>query len=57
MLITERTRAIVVINPNNPSGAVYTRERLEAIARIAERHGLVVLADERLAECLHHFSI
>jgi alanine-synthesizing transaminase len=35
-----------VINPNNPTGAVYSRETLEAIARLAERHRLVVLADE-----------
>jgi len=45
-LITPRTRAIVVINPNNPTGAVYSRECLTAIARIAEKHGLVMLADE-----------
>jgi len=45
-LITKRTRAIVVINPNNPTGAVYPRAVLEAIARIAEQHHLVVLADE-----------
>ncbi len=45
-LITKRTRAIVVINPNNPTGAVYPRETLEAIARIAEKHHLVVFADE-----------
>jgi alanine-synthesizing transaminase len=45
-LVTKRTRAIVVINPNNPSGAVYPRAVLEAIARIAEKHHLVVLADE-----------
>jgi alanine-synthesizing transaminase len=45
-LITEKTRAIVVINPNNPSGAVYDRETLTDIARLAEKHGLVVLADE-----------
>lgn len=45
-LITRRTRAIVVINPNNPTGAVYDRDRLEAIARIAERHRLLVMADE-----------
>jgi alanine-synthesizing transaminase len=44
--ITDRTRAIVIINPNNPTGAVYSRESLEAIARLAERHGLVVFADE-----------
>ena len=45
-LVTKRTRAIVVINPNNPSGAVYPRAVLEAIARMAEKHHLVVLADE-----------
>ncbi|MEM1264214.1 MAG: aminotransferase class I/II-fold pyridoxal phosphate-dependent enzyme [Pseudomonadota bacterium] len=44
--ITPATRAIVVINPNNPSGAVYSRATLEAIAALAERHNLVVLADE-----------
>jgi alanine-synthesizing transaminase len=45
-LITSRTRAIVVINPNNPTGAVYSRATLEAIAQIAERHHLVVFSDE-----------
>ncbi|MGB8326076.1 MAG: aminotransferase class I/II-fold pyridoxal phosphate-dependent enzyme, partial [Steroidobacteraceae bacterium] len=45
-MITARTRAIVVINPNNPTGAVYSRATLEAIARLAERHGLVVFSDE-----------
>ncbi len=45
-LVSKRTRAIVVINPNNPTGAVYSRETLTAIARIAERHKLVVFSDE-----------
>lgn len=45
-LVNKRTRAIVVINPNNPSGAVYSRETLDAIVGLAERNGLVVLADE-----------
>jgi alanine-synthesizing transaminase len=45
-LITPRTRAIVVINPNNPTGAVYTRECLTDLARLAERHELVLLSDE-----------
>jgi alanine-synthesizing transaminase len=45
-LVTRRTRAIVVINPNNPTGATYPRPVLEAIARLAERHQLVVYSDE-----------
>ncbi len=45
-LVTKRTRAIVVINPNHPTGAVYPRAVLGAIARIAERHHLVVFSDE-----------
>jgi alanine-synthesizing transaminase len=45
-LITPRTRALVIINPNNPTGAVYPKEILEKLAQIAEKHQLVVLADE-----------
>jgi len=45
-LITKQTRAIVVINPNNPTGAVYDRAVLQAIADLAAKHGLIVLADE-----------
>jgi alanine-synthesizing transaminase len=45
-LITRRTRAIVIVNPNNPTGAVYPRETLTAIAALAEKHRLVVLCDE-----------
>jgi alanine-synthesizing transaminase len=44
--ITGNTKAIVVINPNNPTGAVYSREILEGIARIAKEHELIVFADE-----------
>ncbi len=45
-LITPRTRALVVINPNNPTGAVYPRSTLEALAELATRHGLVLMTDE-----------
>jgi alanine-synthesizing transaminase len=45
-LITKRTRAIVIVNPNNPTGAVYPRRTLTAIAQLAEKHRLVVLSDE-----------
>ena len=45
-LVTPRTRALVVINPNNPTGAVYPRAVLTELARLAERHGLVVFSDE-----------
>jgi alanine-synthesizing transaminase len=45
-LINERTKAVVVINPNNPSGAVYDRKTLSAIVGLAEKYGLVVMADE-----------
>ncbi|MGW4382851.1 pyridoxal phosphate-dependent aminotransferase [Kitasatospora sp. NPDC004531] len=44
--ITDRTRAVVVINPNNPTGAVYPREVLEGIVELARQHQLVVFADE-----------
>jgi alanine-synthesizing transaminase len=44
--ITPRTRGIVLINPNNPTGSLCTRQMLERIAEIARRHNLVVFADE-----------
>jgi len=45
-LIGPRTKAIVIINPNNPSGAVYDRDILRQIVQITEQRGLVLLADE-----------
>ena len=44
--ITDRTKALVVINPNNPTGAVYRREVLEQMVALARRHELLLLADE-----------
>ncbi|MFW0874832.1 pyridoxal phosphate-dependent aminotransferase [Rhodococcoides corynebacterioides] len=44
--ITPRTKALLVINPNNPTGAVYSREVLEGIANLARKHSLLLLADE-----------
>ncbi|CAN7303777.1 pyridoxal phosphate-dependent aminotransferase [Variovorax sp. LjRoot84] len=44
--ITPRTKGIVVINPNNPTGALYSDELLKSIVAIAREHGLVILADE-----------
>jgi alanine-synthesizing transaminase len=44
--ITPRTRGIVVINPNNPTGALYSDELLKAIVHIAREHNLVIFADE-----------
>jgi alanine-synthesizing transaminase len=45
-LVSSRTRAIVLINPNNPTGAAYPRALLERIVTIAAKHGLLLMADE-----------
>ena len=52
-LVTPRTRAIVVINPNNPTGAVYGEDTLRGIAELAERHGLVLFSDEIYDQMLY----
>ncbi len=44
--ITPRTKGLVVINPNNPTGALYSVELLQALVSLAREHGLVLLADE-----------
>ncbi|HQR84416.1 MAG: aminotransferase [Polynucleobacter sp. 32-46-5] len=44
--ITPKTKAIVVINPNNPTGAIYSKEVLQEITAIAREHGLILFADE-----------
>jgi len=59
--ITPRTRGIVVINPNNPTGALYPAEMLRELVNIAREHGLIVFADEIydkvVYDGLHHTSI
>ena len=52
-LITPKTRAIVVINPNNPTGAVYSLKTLAGIVALAEEHELVIFADEIYDEMLY----
>ncbi|MGV8242123.1 aminotransferase class I/II-fold pyridoxal phosphate-dependent enzyme, partial [Pseudomonas aeruginosa] len=44
--ITPNTRAMVIINPNNPTGAVYSREVLEGMVELARQHNLVLFSDE-----------
>ncbi len=44
--ITDRTKALVIINPNNPTGALYPREILEKIVELARRHQLMIFSDE-----------
>jgi alanine-synthesizing transaminase len=44
--ITQRTRGIVLINPNNPTGSMCTRRMLEQVAELARKHNLVIFADE-----------
>jgi len=44
--ITSQTKAIVLINPNNPTGAVYTKETVEQVVKLAEKHKLILFSDE-----------
>ncbi|HQN64482.1 MAG TPA: pyridoxal phosphate-dependent aminotransferase [Methylophilus sp.] len=55
--ITPNTRAIVVINPNNPTGALYPKETLLGIIDIARRHGLIVFADEIYDKVLYDGNV
>ena len=51
--VTDKTRAIVIINPNNPTGAVYSRQTLIELLDIARRHDLLVLTDEIYDQILY----
>lgn len=55
--ITSRTKGIVIINPNNPTGAVYSKDLLEQIADIAREHGLIIFADEIYDKILYDGAV
>jgi alanine-synthesizing transaminase len=55
--ISERTRALVIINPNNPTGAVYSREILLGMLELARRHELLVLTDEIYDQILYEGAV
>ncbi len=55
--ITPKTRGIVLINPNNPTGAVYDKSIVEGIVRIAEKHKLIVFADEIYDKILYDDAV
>ncbi|PMC75636.1 pyridoxal phosphate-dependent aminotransferase [Brachybacterium sp. UMB0905] len=55
--VTPRTKAIVVINPNNPTGAVYPESVLRGIVEIARKHGLLILADEIYDKILYDDAV
>ncbi|PMP68727.1 MAG: aminotransferase, partial [Thermodesulfobacterium geofontis] len=61
-LIDKKTKAIVIINPNNPTGAIYSKEILEKIVEIAKKYNLVIFSDEIydqyiLEDNIKHISI
>ena len=56
-LVSSRTRAIVLINPNNPSGASYPRELLEKVVAIARKHNLLLLVDEIYDQVLYDAAV
>jgi alanine-synthesizing transaminase len=55
--ITPKTRAIVIINPNNPTGAVYSQDMLLDVIRVARKHGLIIFADEIYSKILYDGAV
>ncbi|WP_285725851.1 pyridoxal phosphate-dependent aminotransferase [Psychromicrobium xiongbiense] len=55
--ITSRTRGIVIINPNNPTGAVYSQQTVEAMVELARKHGLIVFSDEIYEKILYDDAV
>ncbi|TVP78753.1 MAG: aminotransferase class I/II-fold pyridoxal phosphate-dependent enzyme [Gemmatimonadales bacterium] len=52
-LVTDRTRAVILNTPNNPTGRVFDRQEMEAVARVCRRHDLVVITDEIYEHIVH----
>jgi alanine-synthesizing transaminase len=55
--ITPHTKALVIINPNNPTGAVYSREILEDLIRVARKHKLIIFSDEIYSKILYDDAV
>ncbi|MBG6182202.1 alanine-synthesizing transaminase [Arthrobacter sp. CAN_A214] len=55
--ITPRTKGIVLINPNNPTGSVYPRPILEGVVKLAREHGLIIFADEIYEKILYDDAV
>lgn len=59
--VTDKTKCVIINSPNNPTGAVYTKEELQAIAKVVEKHGLYVISDEIYEKLIYggeeHYSI
>ena len=55
--ITSHTKAIVIINPNNPTGSVYSKEILEDIVRVARKHQLIIFSDEIYSKILYDDAV
>lgn len=59
--ITAKTKCVILNSPNNPTGAVYTKEELISLAKVAEKHGLYIISDEIYEKLIYsgekHYSI
>lgn len=55
--ITSRTRALVLINPNNPTGSVYSPELLQDVIRVARKHQLIIFSDEIYSKILYDDAV
>jgi len=55
--ITDKTRGIVIINPNNPTGSVYSKDVLESLVQLARDHNLIIFADEIYSKILYDDAV